>query len=233
MSDGPAPLRALARACVRAGLGAARVTGASLGLAVGAGVALALGHFAIGGALAAVAALGATLDGLVARTAGGTGRDGFLGAVVDRYGEFFVLGGLVIHYRATGPQLALVLVALLGSFMVGYGAAKAEALRVPFPLGSTGQAERAFALCGGALLSPVAGAVADGAQLSPWVADVPLLAVLAVVGLTANVSAVRRLGALARAVRAVAMGGEPPSPPAQPVARTSAPYPGPGPEALR
>ena len=195
----PRFLHALARACARAGLGPERVTAASLGLGLLAGAALALGHLGVGGALATGAALGGALDGLVARAgAGATRRGGLLDAVVDRYGEFFFFGGLAVHYRADGPQLALTLVAMLGSFMVGYGSAKAEALRVSVPRGSTRQGERAAALCGGALLSPIAAAFTRG-----WLAEAPMLAALALVGSSpSNVAAVRRLGVLvARAVR--------------------------------
>jgi CDP-diacylglycerol--glycerol-3-phosphate 3-phosphatidyltransferase len=194
-------LQPLAHACIRAGLSADGITRLSLGLAAAAGVALAQGHLGVGGALAAVSALGDALDGLVARATGtATRRGGLFDAAVDRYGEFFILGGLALHHHDDQSRLGVALFALLGSFMVSYGSAKAEALGVPAPRGAMRRAERAAYLCGGALLSPFAGLLADRAQLPPWVAEAPVLAALALVGVVANVSAVRRLDAMGRAL---------------------------------
>ncbi len=199
-------LQPLARACIRARCTADGVTRLSLGLAAGAGVAFSLGHLGVGGALAAASSLGDALDGLVARATGtATRRGGLLDAAVDRYGEFFVIGGLALHHHEDPRKLGLALLALLGSFMVSYGSAKAEALGVPPPRGAMRRAERAAYLCAGALLSPVATLLADRAQLPAWVGDAPLLGALALVGVVANVSAVRRLEAVGHAV-----GGRPP-----------------------
>jgi CDP-diacylglycerol---glycerol-3-phosphate 3-phosphatidyltransferase len=196
-------LQPLARACIRAGLSADRITALSLGLGAAAGVALALGHLGIGGALATVSSLGDALDGLVARATGAATRRGALfDAAVDRYAEFFFLGGLALHHHDDRARLALVLLAILGSFMVSYGSAKAEAFGVQAPRGAMRRAERAAPLCGGALLSPLAGALADHAALGPWLAEAPMLGALAIVGAVSNVSAVRRLGAVGRAAAA-------------------------------
>jgi CDP-diacylglycerol--glycerol-3-phosphate 3-phosphatidyltransferase len=193
-------LQPLGRALVRGGLSADGITKGSLGLGMAAGGALATGHLGVGGVLATVAALGDALDGLVARATGtASPKGGLLDAAVDRYGEFFLVGGLALHYRDHLGELGMCLLALLGSFMVSYGSAKAEALGVAAPRGAMRRAERAVWICGGALLSPLAAAVGEGAGLGPWIGEAPMLAALAMVALVSNVSAVRRLTAVARA----------------------------------
>jgi CDP-diacylglycerol--glycerol-3-phosphate 3-phosphatidyltransferase len=213
-------LQPVARACVWGGLSADGITRLSLGLAAAAGLALSLGHPGVGGALAAASGLGDALDGLVARSTGtATRRGGLFDAAVDRYGEFFIIGGVALHHHGDRATVGLALFALLGSFMVSYGSAKAEALGVPAPRGAMRRGERAAYLCGGALLSPFAGLLAERADLPPWIADAPLLCALALVGLVANVSAVRRLNAVGRAVGDAPLGRSAIAPPFEVAAR--------------
>lgn len=193
-------LQPLARVCVWAGVSANSVTLISLALGAGAGIALAEGHLGVAGALAAAGALGDAVDGLVARATKVTTGGALLDAAVDRYTEIFFLSGLAFHLRHERALLALALLAMGGSFMVSYGSAKAEALRVTAPRGAMRRAERAAWLYGGAILSPFASTLADRAALGPWFGEVPLLSALALVALVANVSAVRRFTAMARAV---------------------------------
>jgi phosphatidylglycerophosphate synthase len=139
--------------------------------------------------------------GLVARRTGTDSKSGAVfDAAADRYDEFFFLAGLAFLYHEDLAKLGLVLLALVGSFMVSYGSAKADALGVRPPRGAMRRAERAVYLAAGALLSPIAGALADRFALPAWVGQMPMLAALALVGVVANVSAVRRLGAIMRAV---------------------------------
>jgi CDP-diacylglycerol---glycerol-3-phosphate 3-phosphatidyltransferase len=202
-------LQPVAQACVWAGFSANGITRASFGLGAAAGVALMLGHLGVAALLAIAAALGDALDGMVARATRTVTKSGaVLDAAVDRYQEFFFLAGLALHYRADRIKLALTLLALVGSFMVSYGSAKADAMGVAAPRGAMRRAERAAYLCGGALLSPIAWAFADSVRVPPelasWVAEAPALLALALVGVVSNVSAVRRLEAVARAVSAPA-----------------------------
>lgn len=191
-------LQPIARGLIAAGISADTITLLSLAIAAGGGVALAMGHFGIAAAATIVAALGDALDGLVARETGTASKAGaLLDAAVDRYEEFFFLGGLAFYYRANTVVLALVLLALLGSFMVSYGSAKAEALRVEAPRGAMRRAERAVYLGAGALLTPLAGALTIRFALPEWVAEAPMLAAIAVVGVVSNVSAALRLRAIA------------------------------------
>jgi len=179
---------------------------ASLVLGAGAGVALAFGHFGVGALLAVMSALGDTLDGIVARLQGTASDAGeVLDAAVDRYEEFFFLGGIVVHVRQSVVGVSLVLSALLGSFMVSYATAKAEALRAEVPRGAMRRPERAAYLILGAALTPLAAAAIAArfpaeAAASPWLLEIPVLGTVGLVAIVANVSAVRRLGKLFAAV---------------------------------
>jgi CDP-diacylglycerol--glycerol-3-phosphate 3-phosphatidyltransferase len=204
----------VASACAGAGVRADAITGLSFVVAGGAAIALALGHFGLGAALAAVASLGDALDGLVARRTGTVSEaGGLLDAAVDRYEELFILGGLAIRYRAQAVPHAHALAALAGSFMVSYASAKADALGVVAPRGIMRRAERAACVVTGAALVPIAGALARATGRGPWLSDAPMLLALAAVGAGANVTAARRLAAIARAVRARAAAARPSTPP--------------------
>jgi phosphatidylglycerophosphate synthase len=123
-----------------------------------------------------------------------------LDAAVDRYIDFFLVAGLCVHYRGTAWALVLALTALLASFMISYVSAKAEALRLEVPRGSMRRHERLVYLLVGAAASALL------APVLPWApgilgAEYPLVAALAAIAVVGNASAVRRLGALARAAR--------------------------------
>ncbi|HEY8039109.1 MAG TPA: CDP-alcohol phosphatidyltransferase family protein [Polyangiaceae bacterium] len=181
------------------GVTANAITVSSVVLAAIGGVLLGYGHF--GGAAAAMvaASLGDALDGLVARRSGTASVAGaLLDASVDRYEEFLFLGGLAVYFRESTPALLLTLGALAGSFMVSYGSAKAEALGVPVPPGVMRRAERAVCLCAGVALMPCFAWAVRAAVLPAWAERAPIFVALGLVAVVANVSAVRRLRALAR-----------------------------------
>lgn len=177
----------------RLGVTADAITATSLWVGAAAGVMASLGRFGVAAGLFACSALGDMLDGIVARESR-TASDGgqVFDAAADRYTEFFFLGGLAIWYRENAALLALVLLALVGSFMVSYGTAKAEAMQISPPRTAMRRPERAACLVAGVTLAPLA--VAAG-QLRGWhvPADVPVVLALALVGVLANTAAVRRL----------------------------------------
>ena len=178
----------LVRWLLAADVSANTITGCSLLAGAVAGLSFAFGHFGVAAALLIAASLGDALDGLVARGGHTESPAGALfDASVDRYGEFFALGGLAIFCRESGPLLALVLAALMGSFMVSYGSAKAEALGVPVPPGAMRRAERATCLCLGTTLVPLAGAITRACDGPRWVAYLPLIATLILIGGAGNV----------------------------------------------
>jgi CDP-diacylglycerol--glycerol-3-phosphate 3-phosphatidyltransferase len=191
-------LEPVVRWVVRAGISASSITGMSLVLGTGSGVLLALGHFGIAGIVLVVASLGDTVDGAVARrTKTATPAGALFDSSVDRYQEFFVLGGIAMFFRANAIVVALVLVSLLGSFMVSYGSAKAEAFRVVVPPGWMRRAERAVCVSAGTILVPPAGAVARAFGLPDWTEYTPVWLALGLVAVVANISAVVRLRAIA------------------------------------
>jgi phosphatidylglycerophosphate synthase len=203
-------LQPIARAAVWLGFTANGITLVSLGLGLLGAIAIALGHFGIGGALTVVSALGDALDGIVARQTGTASDAGeVFDAAVDRYEEFFFLAALAYYFREEPVALVLALLSVLGSFMVSYGTAKAEALQVEPPRGAMRRAERAVYLTTGVLFAPVAAAAAARLGLPSWVGWTPILFTLALVGVVANVSGARRLAAIARAVAVRA--GPPPA----------------------
>jgi CDP-diacylglycerol--glycerol-3-phosphate 3-phosphatidyltransferase len=190
-------------ALIAAGVSANAVTGASLVAGLFAGGAVALGHFGIGALAIAVASLGDAVDGLVARRTRTASLGGALfDASVDRYEEFFVLGGLAMYFRSNAGALALGLLAIAGSFMVSYGSAKAEAHGVPVPGGVLRRASRALLLAGGNTFVPIAKAIARPLSAPAWAAYSPVLLVLALIAVAANASAILRLRAVACAVSA-------------------------------
>lgn len=167
-----------------------------------AGLCLAFGHFGSGAAFATVSAVLDSLDGLVARmsrTASDAGE--VLDAAVDRYAEFFFLGGLIIYYREVPSLMVLTLLALAGSFMVSYSTAKAEAMQVEAPKGSMRRPERAFYLILGAALSPVTIPWFEATSDFPVPIGHPMVLALCLVAVLANVSAIERLWTVAHAMR--------------------------------
>lgn len=197
-------LQPVARACIALGVTANQISWLSLVGGIGAGAALCVGHFGVAAALSVVASVADALDGIVARETGTASDAGeTLDATVDRYVEFFFLAGLGVFYRGQVFALGLVLLALLGSIMVSYGTAKAEALQVEPPRGAMRRAERAVYLTAGVAFAPIAGFWLARYGVAVWWGEAaPVLLSLVIVGVVANVSAVRRLVAVAAAARA-------------------------------
>jgi phosphatidylglycerophosphate synthase len=178
------------------------VTAFSLLPALGAGVAVAFGWFGLGCLLATMATLSDIIDGVIARRTGVSSDAGeVFDAAVDRYGEFFFLGGLAFYYRDTWSVLLLVLAAIIGSFMVSYSTAKAEAVRVPAPRGAMRRSERAvYLLIAAGLTSVTKVVLADTPTLS--LREAPMILAIAIVAGVSNVSVVQRLGTIMQSLRA-------------------------------
>ncbi len=189
----------IVRGLVAAGVSPATITLVSLLAGIAAGLLLAGGHFGAASVLAFASSLGDALDGMVARESHSASDGGaLLDASVDRYEEFFALGGLAVHFHASLPRLELTLGALLASVMVSYGSAKAEALHVPVPPGPMRRPQRAICLVAGCALVPLCSAT--GGRSGGSLSDLPLVVSLAVIALVGNISAITRLRMIARAV---------------------------------
>jgi CDP-diacylglycerol--glycerol-3-phosphate 3-phosphatidyltransferase len=186
----------LGAACERLGVSANAVTFGSVALAVAAGVAVARGHAGVAALLAALSGSGDALDGIVARRTRTTSEAGeVFDSAGDRYSELAVLGGIALLVRDSALLLLLTLLAILAAFMVSYSTAKAQALALPAPRGSMRRSERAVCLILGTGLTPLA------ALLDPAAARIPITASIALIAVVGNVSALRRLAAIARGAR--------------------------------
>lgn len=184
------------------GATANQISWVSLGFGFLAGVFLATGHFGFGAICATICGFLDSLDGMVARIAGLASDAGeVLDAAVDRYVEFFFLAGLVVYYREVPLLQALALVTLLGSFMVSYSSAKAEALQVDVPKGSMRRPERAVYLILGASLSALSIAWFEDLSEFPHPLGYPMIVALGLVAWAANISAIGRFRYIARAIR--------------------------------
>ena len=192
------------------------VTLGSLIPAAGAGVAIGCGWFGLGALLSILATFGDIIDGLLARKTGLQSDAGeVVDAAVDRYGEMFFFGGLVYYYRDHDQVLFLVLLAIVGSFMVSYATAKAEAMGVEAPRGAMRRGERAAYLITGSAFTPVAATLFAG---SPSLAlrELPIILTLTIVAVVSNISVLQRLGAIAASLRAREAAKRSEAPPAAP-----------------
>jgi phosphatidylglycerophosphate synthase len=164
---------------------------ACLTLGVCAGIAAGLGLVPLAGGLLLASAVFDMLDGVIARSRGVASDAGeVLDAAVDRYTEFFFLGGLCIYYRQEVWALILVLSALLGSMMISYSQAKAESLDIDIPNGWMRRPERAAYLGGGAFLSPIVTEWFEPGVLTPL--HYPFLVATLIIAVVANATAVHR-----------------------------------------
>jgi len=193
-------LQPLARLLISLRVTPNMISWASLVLGGIAGSFLAYGRFGVAALSASASAFLDSLDGIVARTTRVSSDAGeVLDATIDRYVEFFFLAGLVVYYRDTPILMLVGLFALMGSFMVSYSSAKAEAMHMAPPPGIMRRPERAFYLILGAALSPL-----------PWFSPpdysslpmaYPMVFALVLVAVLANISAIERLYTVAHALR--------------------------------
>ena len=120
-----------------------------------AGVLIATGHLVWGGLLAMLVGPFDALDGTMARLRGESGRYGaFVDSVTDRYSEIALYGGLLVYFiqYKTWHASLLVFFAAIGSIMVSYVRARAEALDFSAKIGLLTRAERYLVLIPGIIL---------------------------------------------------------------------------------
>jgi phosphatidylglycerophosphate synthase len=187
------------------------LTFSSFVTACASGLFFAIGNFGAGGWLYLLTGILDILDGRIARATGKVTKGGaFYDSVMDRYAELVVFGGLAIFYRGTWA-LFVVLIALIGSIMVSYTRARGEALGVEVNIGTMQRPERLFYLGLISSMSPIIETLFGHGALPPFV---PVVVALALLGASANVTAVRRIShtlarldgrALAESVRAQAV----------------------------
>lgn len=175
------------------------ITTLSVGLAVGAGFAAALGHFALAGWVFLMAGALDFLDGRVARVTGRASPGGAaLDSVLDRYCESALLVGLAWYYRSSWALLPALL-ALTGSLLVPYVRARGEALGARMKdVGFMQRPERIVVLGASVAFAPIPEALLAPNDLHP--PHRLAMAGLVLLALTSHVTALQRLWSLLRAL---------------------------------
>jgi CDP-diacylglycerol--glycerol-3-phosphate 3-phosphatidyltransferase len=149
----------------------------------GIGAVLATGNFALGGILIVGAAIFDALDGSLARLTNRVTKFGaFLDSTTDRFAEGALFFGMLYAYLQRGMTFVVYLVffALFGSLMVSYTRARAEGIGVECKEGMLTRFERIALLVLGLILTAFFG-------------DIPLLAVLWILAIFTNVTAIQRM----------------------------------------
>jgi CDP-diacylglycerol--glycerol-3-phosphate 3-phosphatidyltransferase len=126
-----------------------------LGSLLGA-ILLALGAVSIGGVVVLLSGSTDALDGTMARLRGQATRFGaFLDSTLDRVSELCLFSGLAVHFALGNNVLgvALALAAVIGSIMVSYEKARAEALGFDCKVGLLTRMERYLVLCPALILN--------------------------------------------------------------------------------
>ena len=193
-------LMAVGGALGRIGISANAMTYASLALAIGAAVAVAVGAFPLAAGLVVASGACDVMDGVIARATGSVTRYGaLLDSTIDRLADGMPLLGLAVFYSGHGLSLSVSVpvLAILGAFTVSYIRARAEGLDVQLPPLFMRRAERVALLT----LSLALGAVDFGP--STVLAPLTLLGVglLALLNFAGSVWALRAAHAALTAER--------------------------------
>jgi CDP-diacylglycerol---glycerol-3-phosphate 3-phosphatidyltransferase len=156
-------------------------------------------HLLLGGIAFIVGSIMDTLDGRYSRMSGkGTAFGAFLDSTLDRVEEGIVLMAVAAYFARLADTLAVaaVVVAVVGSFMVSYTRARAEALGVECKLGLATRATRVVILSIGLVFATSAGPL-HIALLSP--------AIYVLAGLT-TVTVIQRVFHVRRQLKHTAAG---------------------------
>ncbi len=181
----------LGRSIARTGVTPNMITVAGLAGALVAAVLVAFGQLLAGGIVMLVAAALDLFDGMVARASNRvTAFGGVLDSTFDRLSEAAVLGGLTFRLAGQGKrdEVALAFAAVVGSLMVSYLRARAEAAGMQLREGLFTRAERVLVLGIGLIIG--------------WV-----LVALWILAVAANLTWLQRLWLVRRRAAAGAGGG--------------------------
>ncbi|MGI8847179.1 MAG: CDP-alcohol phosphatidyltransferase family protein [Candidatus Dormibacteria bacterium] len=169
-------------------------------------VLLGFGLFTVGGLVLLFAGVFDILDGAVARVTNNMQRYGaFLDSTTDRYAEGFTYIGLVAYFQLHGQHTVeplLLMCALVGSLLVSYVRARAQALGFTCDGGLLARPERVVIIVGGLIVPPL------------------LLPALWILAVLTNVTAVQRIWIVWRQARVLVASPTPVVPPST-VAETS------------
>lgn len=115
---------------------------------VAAAVAFGFGHIMLGGWVLSLTALFDVLDGRVARRGNrATVFGAFYDSTLDRVGDGALMAGLTVFYATSprfgsSPLMIVCLVAMVGTFLISYTRARAEALGIDAKVGFLQRPER-------------------------------------------------------------------------------------------
>lgn len=145
-------LRPLTNFSMRMSLPPNLLTACGLVASIFSALAFRIGEFRVGAIVLLISGLFDSLDGEVARqTHGETKFGAFLDSTVDRYSESAVFLGIAWYYLP-GPQVLIIIAALVGSYMVSYARARSEGIGYECRTGLMERPERMLLLvCGGLL----------------------------------------------------------------------------------
>jgi CDP-diacylglycerol--glycerol-3-phosphate 3-phosphatidyltransferase len=146
----------LAEALARTRVTPNRLTIAGLVLNIATTPFIVTGHFIVASIVMLVGGIFDMLDGAVARVSGSVTPFGaFLDSTTDRLAEAFVLGALGVYFARQDQYilLAATFVVLVGSFLVSYTRARAEAIGVECTVGLASRPERIVLLVVGMLFA--------------------------------------------------------------------------------
>jgi CDP-diacylglycerol--glycerol-3-phosphate 3-phosphatidyltransferase len=149
------PLEAVARILDKWGVTPNMMTYFGFVLTAGVAVLAGLGEIRWAGVAYLVSAVGDAMDGTLARISGKGSRFGaFLDSTIDRFEESIVFLGLIIYYTHAGGvyEIPLILVSTVGSLMVSYTRARAEAVGVSCKVGFMTRIPRVAIMIVGMLL---------------------------------------------------------------------------------
>jgi len=148
-----APLNYIARGLQATGVSPNALTLIGFGLTLAVALILAAGNLLAGGVLLIFAALFDTLDGALARHTGRVTVFGaFLDSTMDRYSEAITLIGLMAYYARqvdSWQPILLLGCTMVGSLMVSYTRARAEAAGIECKEGFFQRTERIIVLIAG------------------------------------------------------------------------------------
>ena len=151
-------LEAVGRTLAKWNVSPDAMTYLGLVLTIGVAVIAALGEIRWAGVAYIFAAACDALDGTLARVSGRGSRFGaFLDSNIDRIEESIVFLGLTVYYAGIGGQweIPLLLVVTVGSLMVSYSRARAEAVGVDCKVGFMTRVPRVAIMIVGMILDQV------------------------------------------------------------------------------
>ena len=143
----------IAEVLIKLGISANALTTIGTLSTVGGGIAFAYGHMRLGAWIIGATAIADALDGVVARkTNTMTVFGAFYDSTLDRIADGALLGGIAFFYAThpvhhSQPMLAVSLFCIIGTYMISYARARAEALGINAKVGVMQRAERVILLC--------------------------------------------------------------------------------------